>query len=177
MNSIIESNLSDTFEILYGKKPLNIEPLPAHGSDRTYFRLFGKNNFSVIGAHNKDKKENIAFLTFSKHFFKNKLPVPQIFAEDLEKGIYLEQDLGDITLFSYSSEIRESEGFSDKIISVYKKVMEKLPEFQITGGKNLDYSVCYPRHSFDKQSMMWDLNYFKYYFLKLAKIAFDEQEA
>ena len=76
------------------------------GSDRTYYRLFGKNNLSVVGAHNHDKKENIAFLTFSKHFHKNNLPVPEIFAEDLEKGIYLEQDLGDTTLFSYLSEIK-----------------------------------------------------------------------
>ncbi|MFQ5630646.1 MAG: phosphotransferase, partial [bacterium] len=87
----------------------------------------------------------------------------------------LEEDLGDTTLFSYLSTLREKEGFSEEIIRIYEKVVELLPQFQIVAGKKLDYSLCYPRESFDKQSMMWDLNYFKYYFLKLAKIPFDEQ--
>jgi aminoglycoside/choline kinase family phosphotransferase len=84
--------------------------------------------------------------------------------------------LGDTTLFDYLSKTRESEGFSENIISEYRKVLQVLPKIQIIAGKDLDYSVCYPREAFDKQSMMWDLNYFKYYFLKLAKVPFDEQE-
>jgi aminoglycoside/choline kinase family phosphotransferase len=92
---------------------------------------------------------------------------------DLKK--YLLEDLGDITLFDFLSTIREKEGFSENIISEYRKVLKVLPKIQILAGKDLDYSVCYPRAAFDKQSMMWDLNYFKYYFLKLAKIQFDEQ--
>ena len=88
---------------------------------------------------------------------------------------YLQEDLGNLTLFDYLSRTRELEGFSEKIINVYKKVLLELPRLQITAGKGIDYSYCYPRAAFDKQSMMWDLNYFKYYFLKLAKIPFDEQ--
>ncbi len=88
---------------------------------------------------------------------------------------YLLEDLGNVTLFDFLSSIREKEGFSETIISQYNKVLKVLPKIQIVAGKSLDYSVCYPRAAFDKQSMMWDLNYFKYYFLKLAKVHFDEQ--
>ncbi|MBN2681521.1 MAG: phosphotransferase [Bacteroidales bacterium] len=128
-----------------------------------------------MGVYNEDIKENEAFFSFTKTFLKHGLNVPAILGTEKEKKIYLLQDLGDLTLFSFLTEARKEKGFSSKIIEVYKKVLEKLPEFQIVAGKNIDYSKCYPRDSFDRQSMMWDMNYFKYYFLKLAKIPFDEQ--
>ena len=104
------------------------------------------------------------------------MPVPEIYQEDLENNIYLLQDLGDVTLFSFLTENRENGDFPEKAIPLYKRIVEELPLFQIYGNEGLDYSKCYPRSKFDKQSMMWDLNYFKYYFLKLAKISFDEQD-
>ena len=175
MDQIIKDNLQTMFE-RWAEEPLqNLEPMAAHGSDRRYFRLRGKTR-QAIGVHNADFKENIAFLSFSKHFKSAALPVPEIYDQELDKHIYLEEDLGDDTLFSVLSAEREQNGFSDKIIRLYEKVVDKLPEFQVNGNKELDYSVCYPRSSFDRQSMMWDLNYFKYYFLKLAKIPFNEQE-
>jgi aminoglycoside/choline kinase family phosphotransferase len=167
--------LSDLFSSWAGESIVKIEALPAHGSSREYYRITGKLK-RAIGTYNEDRAENVAFLSFSKHFAKKALPVPQIFAEDLDRHIYLEEDLGDETLFSYLSAIRQKEGFSDKILRVYERVVKTLPDFQIKGGKGLDYKVCYPRNSFDRQSMLWDLNYFKYYFLKLAKIPFDEQK-
>jgi len=171
----VKQSLSNLFKEWRGEEPQKIESLPAHGSYRNYYRIFTV-DFTAIGAHNTDKAENIAFLSFSRHFLKAGLPVPQIYSESLDQNIYLEEDLGDITLFSFLSEVREKEGFSEKIIGVYEKVVELLPQFQIVASRDFDYSICYPRHSFDKQSMMWDLNYFKYYFLKLAKISFDEQK-
>jgi len=174
MNSDIEEKLKLLLEKQCGQKLLRLEPLPAHGSERKYFRLYTSGQ-TYIGAHNRDKAENAAFLSFSRHFHKYNLPVPDIYAEDLRQDIYLQQDLGDLTLFEYLSSVRSEEGFSNRIISIYEKVLEILPEFQITAARDLDYTFCYPRQSFDKQSMMWDLNYFKYYFLKLAQIPFNEQ--
>jgi len=171
----VEKQLAELFKSWNGEDPTKIEKMPAHGSYRTYYRLYGKDK-TAIGAHNADKAENVAFLSFSKHFFDSGFPVPEIFGEDTESDTYLEQDLGDETLFSFLSNEREKHGFSDNIVKVYEKVIENLPRFQIEAAKDLDYSVCYPRASFDKQSMMWDLNYFKYYFLKLSKIPFDEQK-
>ena len=153
----------------------DFQPLPAHGSDRKYYRIIGKSK-RAIGVFNEDIKENIAFLTFSKHFHNVGLSVPEIYGQELDKNIYLEQDLGDETLFSFLEKERQKSGFSAKIIDMYRQVVDELPRFQIVGNKGLDYSVCYPRKSFDRQSMLWDLNYFKYYFLKLAKIPFNEQQ-
>jgi aminoglycoside/choline kinase family phosphotransferase len=175
MTKEIEQQLKILLETECQEKLLKIEPLSAHGSERKYFRLYTPRQ-NYIGTHNRDKAENAAFLSFSKHFQKLSLPVPKIYAEDAVHDIYLQQDLGDLTLFDYLNTVRKEEGFSKKIISVYEQVLQILPRFQITAAKDLDYNYCYPRQSFDKQSMMWDLNYFKYYFLKLAQISFNEQK-
>ena len=148
--------------------------LPGSGSYREYCRLTSSSR-TVIGAFNADVKENTAFLSFTNHFKINDLPVPEVYAVSADLKKYLLEDLGDVTLFDFLSEVREKEGFSENIIAQYKKVLKVLPKIQVVAGKDLDYSVCCPRAAFDKQSMMWDLNYFKYYFLKLAKIQFDEQ--
>ncbi len=175
MKNQTEQNLVKLFESWSGEKANDIINLPRSGSDRRYYRITG-NKKTAMGVSNPDKKENIAFLSFTKHFFSKGLPVPEIYAEDAEKDIYLLQDLGDITLFAFLTDLRKGDKFPEKAVEMYKKTIGRLPEFQVTAGKNLDYNVCYPRAFFDKQSMMWDLSYFKYYFLKLAKIPYDEQK-
>lgn len=170
----LQSDLLEMFQRWAKVSAKKIKPLNAHGSDRKYFRIENSGK-KAIGVYNPDKKENIAFLNFSKHFLSKGLKVPEIYLQEPDKNIYLEQDLGDLTLFDYMTDVRYKEGFSDKIIQLYEKIIDELPRFQIEAKKDLDFSICYPRSSFDGQSMMWDLNYFKYYFLKLAKIPFDEQ--
>ena len=166
------------------EEALNVFPLAQSGSYRKYFRITGKEK-TAIGVFNPDKKENQAFISFTKHFLKKGLNVPKLYAQQLKENIYLIEDLGDTTLYSLiqnsdsankiirnpKSEIRNSQ-----ILDYYKQALLHLIRFQIDGRKELDYSVCYPREKFDKQSILWDLNYFKYYFLKLAKIPFDEQK-
>ncbi|MDP4281899.1 MAG: RNase adapter RapZ, partial [Bacteroidota bacterium] len=141
-----------------------------------YFRIQGTKE-SVVGVINDDRKENDAFLNFSIHFRAMRLPVPEILATHKEQNVYILQDLGDITLFSRLSALRkEGQAFPAEIVNIYKKAIEWLPRFQIIANRKFNYSKCYPRAAFDLQSMMWDLNYFKYYFLKLAHVGFDEQK-
>ena len=102
-------------------------------------------------------------------------PVPQIYAEDLDQGAYLEEDLGDTTLFEFLSANRSGDTIAPPSVEAYRKVVAILPRFQVEAGRDLNYKVCYPRASFDRQSIAWDLNYFKYYFLRLAGIPFNEQ--
>jgi len=144
------------------------------GSGRAIVRL-ANDNFTAIGIVHDVREENIAFLEFSKHFRQHALPVPEIYAEDLDHGAYLEEDLGNTTLFEFLSEHRTGPGIAPEAVEAYRKVVEILPRFQISAGRDLNYKVCYPRSSFDRQSIAWDLNYFKYYFLRLAGIPFNEQ--
>jgi len=169
-------NLKKLFETHFNEKVKTLSLLAAHGSNREYFRLVS-NSRSVIGAKNQDRLENDAFVSFSKHFHAKGLSVPEIYAADLDNDIYLEQDLGDVTLFDFLLRVRAgNQAFPDELLKAYEEVVEQLPQFQIYGGEGLDYRKSYPHHSFDRQSMMWDLNYFKYYFLKLANIRFNEQK-
>ncbi len=144
------------------------------GSGRKIIRLAGGKQ-SAIGILYGVREENVAFLEFSRHFRKHGLPVPEIYAEDLSQGAYLEQDLGDTSLFEFLSKNRAGEKIAPPAAEAYRKVVAMLPRFQVEAGRDLNYKVCYPRGSFDRQSISWDLNYFKYYFLRLAGIPFNEQ--
>lgn len=175
MSNNIQSNLSIIFEDWSDEKVEQITPLPSSGSYRQYFRIKSRDK-TAIGVFNNDIKENKAFFSFTKYFLKKNLNVPEIYSVSPDNKIYLIKDLGDTTLFSIVLQQQIKSGFSKDIIELYKKAIDELPKFQITAGKGIDYSRCYPGPAFDKQSMLWDLNYFKYYFLKLAKIPFDEHK-
>ncbi len=144
------------------------------GSGRNIFRLSNARS-SAIGILYGVREENVAFLDFSRHFRQHGLPVPEIYGEDLDHGAYLEQDLGDTSLFEFLSQNRNGDQIAPEAIDAYSKAIAILPRFQIEAGRDLNYKVCYPRASFDRQSISWDLNYFKYYFLKLAGVPFSEQ--
>jgi len=168
--------LSRLFEEWSKEMPATIVALPGSGSYRRYYRIIGKTK-NAMGVYNEDLKENLAFLSFSASFHQSGFPVPRVYSVDLDNQAYLLQDLGDVTLFGMIEETRKSIGeFSSGIFKIYTDVIRWLPQFQIKGSTLVDYRLCYPRDAFDRQSMMWDLNYFKYYFLKLARVSFDEQK-
>jgi aminoglycoside/choline kinase family phosphotransferase len=144
------------------------------GSGRKIIRLTGAGK-SAIGILYGVREENVAFLEFSHHFRRHGLTVPEIYAEDLDRGAYLEQDLGDTSLFELLSRNRKGDQIAPRVVEAYRKALGTLPRFQIEAARDLNYKVCYPRGSFDRQSIFWDLNYFKYYFLRLAGIPFSEQ--
>lgn len=170
----IEGRLIILFEQYSNTKAQVITKLPQSGSYREYYRISdGKQTF--MGVYNEDKAENIAFLSFTKHFYSKGIAVPKVLAEDVEQNIYLLDDLGDATLLAYLHEQNYPLEVRPEVIETYKNVISNLPSIQVLGNEGLDYSLSYPRAAFDRQSMMWDLNYFKYYFLKLAKVPFNEQ--
>jgi len=163
------------FEEWSGENLVSTTPLPQSGSYRQYFRMISANH-QAIGVYNRDKSENLAFITFTKHFIKHNLNVPHLYEFDIDKNVYLVEDLGNETLFSFITKNRTGEEFPTKIKEHYKTALTELIKFQTDAFDELDISVCYPRSSFDKQSMLWDLHYFKYYFLKLTQTPFDEQK-
>jgi aminoglycoside/choline kinase family phosphotransferase len=168
--------LKQLFEKRFNAPPEAVKPLQGQlgGSGRAIVRLTGA-SASAIGIVYPIREENVAFLEFSRHFRRKGLPVPEIYAEDLNRGAYLEEDLGDTTLFEFLSQHRAGEMIGPEAVEAYRKVVAVLPRFQVEAGRDLNYKVCYPRASFDRQSIAWDLNYFKYYFLRLAGVPFNEQ--
>src|SRR5580692_6983566 len=168
--------LKKLFEQYFHSPVVRVQPLQGQlgGSGRRIIRLASE-DLSAIGILYDVREENIAFLEFSRHFHRQGLPVPEIYAEDLDHGAYLEQDLGDTTLFEFLSQNRAGEEIAPAAIEAYRRTLATLPRFQIEAGRDLNYKVCYPRSSFDRQSIAWDLNYFKYYFLRLAGVPFNEQ--
>ncbi len=168
--------LKKLFEEHFHAPPTRVQPLQGElgGSGRKILRLANE-HASAVGILYGVREENTAFLEFSRHFHRHGLPVPEIYGEDLNQGAYLEEDLGDTTLFEFLSRNRTGANIAPEVVEAYRKVVAVLPRFQVEASRDLDYSVCYPCASFDAQSIAWDLNYFKYYFLRLAAIPFSEQ--
>jgi len=168
--------LKNLFEQHFRSPVETVQPVQGElgGSGRKIIRLTGAGT-SAIGILYGVREENAAFLEFSRHFRKHGLLVPEIYGEDLDHGAYLEEDLGDTSLFELLSRSRKGEEIAPQAVEAYREAIATLPRFQVEAGRDLNYKVCYPRGSFDRQSIAWDLNYFKYYFLRLAGIPFSEQ--
>ena len=168
--------LKKLFEKSFGAPVEFVRPLRGElgGSERKLFRL-GDSARTAIGVIYHLREENVAFLEFSRHFRRHGLPVPEIYGDDLKHGAYLEEDLGDLTLYELLSKNRSGGAIAPEVMTAYRKVVTTLPRFQVEAGRDLNYKVCYPRARFDRQSIAWDLNYFKYYFLRLSGTPFNEQ--
>jgi aminoglycoside/choline kinase family phosphotransferase len=168
--------LKHLFEQRFQVAPSDVAPLRADlgGSGRKLFRVTGAGQ-TAIGILYNVREENAAFVEFSRHFRAYGLPVPEIYGEDLSRGAYLEEDLGSTTLYEFLSQHRDGDTIAPAVIEAYRKAITALPRFQVEAGRTLNYKVAYPRAAFDRQSIAWDLNYFKYYFLRLSEIPFNEQ--
>lgn len=158
-----------------GNQPTACVPLAQSGSHRRYYRFTFADNSTLIGAYNEDVTENRAFFEYTRFFAAHKLNVPALLAIHEDQKHYLLNDLGTQTLYDKLCEIRKENGDFQEVMDYYRKVVEALPQFQMTAKQGLDMSVAYPRAAFDRQSMQWDLNYFKYYYLKMVNIPFNEQ--
>jgi len=164
--------LSDLYQKVTGSEPEEITLMPASGSNRRYFRLTGKE--SLVGVIGEDHKENDAFLYMAEHFRTKELPVPQVIAVSEDHGAYLQEDLGDTILFNEIEKGRKTRVFSPHEKELLKKTIRALCHFQFIGADGFDFTKCYPTPEFDRRSILWDLNYFKYCFLKATGIEFDE---
>lgn len=157
---------------ILGKQVTHVEKLPESGSNRTYWRIFC-NQESFIATYNANTAENRSFIALSNHFKENNLPVPEIVGVDKDEKLYIQSDLGSYSLYDLILESRKKPELQTLVKAMFRQVIDNLLRFQFV--KAPDINMFFSRISFDKTSMMWDLNYFKYYFLKLAYIPFDEE--
>jgi aminoglycoside/choline kinase family phosphotransferase len=158
-----------------GKQPITCTALAQSGSHRRYYRFTFEDGNTLIGTYNEDVTENKAFFEYTRFFAAQQLNVPALLTVHEDQKHYLLNDLGTQTLYDKLCESRKENGDFQEVMDYYKKVVAALPKFQLTAKKGLDMSVAYPRAAFDRQSMQWDLNYFKYYYLKMVNIPFNEQ--
>ena len=166
--------LSELYITYTNEEPQNIEELPSSGSTRRYFRLSGKQ--SLIGVIGTCKEENEAFLYMDAHFISKGLPVPKVLLHSEDKMAYIQEDLGDTLLFNAIEKGRKTTVFSEEEKILLSKTIRLLPDIQFAGADGMDFSKCYPASEFNARSILWDLNYFKYCFLKATGMEFLEDK-
>ena len=158
-----------------GHEPKDIEHLQGQGSNRQYFRLWDSDGSRVIGVIGTSRDEDHAFIYLARHFTQRKLPVPRILAVSDDETRYLQTDLGTVSLFDAIRGGREAGGrYNLQEQELLKKAIRELPNVQIRGARGLDWSNCYPQPVFDEEGVLFDLNYFKYCFLKATELEFHE---
>ncbi len=165
--------LFSLFKNYTGKSNPDIEPIPSSGSNRRYFRL-KKDDFSLIGVAGESREENRAFIELDKHFYRQHLNVPEVVAVSNDEMFYLQEDLGDEILFDAIKAGRATGVFSHEEKELLHKTIALLADFQVKGAQGLNFDVCYPLPELNRRSVNWDLNYFKYSFLKTTGMDFQE---
>ena len=170
---MVSNKLQYLFERSTGEKLDSVVELSAAGSNRKYFRLKGEKS-TLIGTCGESLDENKAFCEISKHFSSKGLNVPRVLAFADDFSCYVQEDLSDVSLFECIEKGRKNGEFSEEVKSLLRKTIKYLPRLQFEGAEGFDFSVCYPVREFDQRSILWDLNYFKYNFLKTQSVDFRE---
>ena len=149
----------------YGRNHQYVRPLTGSASNRQYFRL-GDDQSSCIGVIGVNPDENRAFIAMAAHFRLKGIPVPEVYAASDDAVAYIQEDVGDVALFGMiGSEASEE---------ILCRTIRCLPDIQFKGAEDFDFSICHPIRKFDRRLVLFDLNYFKYCFLKPSGLEFDE---
>ncbi len=168
-------SLRQLFEHITGKEAAQQITITASGSNRKYYRLISEDEkISLIGVVGTSLDENNAFLYMIEHFTKCGLNVPKLVGVSDDRMCYLQEDLGDTLLFDFIADGRKTGVFCLEEKEMLSKTITALARFQIQGAKDFDFSYCYPQPEFNERSIRWDLNYFKYCFLKATELDFQE---
>jgi aminoglycoside/choline kinase family phosphotransferase len=171
MNSSTQLIIANLYRSAFQEEALHIEKIPQSGSDREYFKVKGSAN-NCIATYGKNIKENQTFIQFARHFRSVGAPVPEIIAVADDSMVYLQEDVGHISLL----QVLEEEGFSERVFDLFQKSLRALAHLQVKGHHHLNYEWCITSKEFGKQAIMADLLYFKYYFLDTLQIPYDKEK-
>ena len=144
------------------------------GSNRLYTRVQDEQGRTVIRVEGTNRDENRAFIYMARHFHVLGLPVPEVYQVSGDEMTYTQEDLGDMLLFDAIRHGRETGDFNETERTLLERAIRALAHIQVEGARDFDWSYCFPVPAFDERSIRWDLNYFKYCFLKGTKIEFSE---
>ena len=170
--------ISQLYKTLTGHEPQSIVPLAGAGSNRQYFRVFGEQT-TVIAVIGTNVEENEAFIDLAQRFKQGNLPVPAVLAVSEDRMVYLQEDCGDTSLYALMAQHRQADGTLDAVaMDALKATIRELPRFQflpiVSHTADTFFEKCFPQQAMDRTSIMFDLNYFKYCFLKLKGVEFNE---
>lgn len=165
--------LSSLYSKYFGCCPETVSAITGSASNRSYYRLVSEAG-RCIGVIGTDREENNAFVTLARHFSSKGIPVPEIYSVSDDGMVYIQEDLGGISLYDLLLSARKGQTSWDEVEALLCRTMSLLPKIQYEGAEGFDFSICYPQPSFDRQNVMFDLNYFKYCFLKATGLEFNE---
>lgn len=169
----MQSKLKELYIRRFGSEPRSIVRLTGDGSNRVYFRL-SSDALSVIGAVGISVEENEAFFAVADALGRSGVNAPEVLAVSDDRLAYLQNDLGDISLYASLQPSRENGSFDTADLELLCRTISQLPHIQFRVPQYFDFSLCYPVSDFNERTVMWDLNYFKYCFLKGVGIEFNE---
>lgn len=171
---MVVETLKDLYMSFVGQPADDVTELPSSGSNRRYFRIEGAK--TLIGVSGTSPEENSAFIYMARHFKEKGLPVPEVFCHSEDMKYYLQEDLGNTLLFDAIEKGRKSCVFDDKEKRLLHKAICLLPKIQFAGADGFDFGKCYQQSELNQRSILWDLNYFKYCFLKATGMEFQENK-
>lgn len=170
----MDNILENLYKEKYGTVCETVVKLQGSGSNRHYYRLSGAAG-TCIGVVGPSVDENKSFIYMARHFKEQGLPVPEVYLVNGEYTHYIQEDLGTVSLFEAIKEGREKGGeYTQEHIELLKKTIAKLPSMQFKGAEGMDWDQCYPLPEMGRASIQFDLNYFKYDFLKFTGVDFHE---
>lgn len=168
-------NVLQLYKAWKGCLPQSAAQLPGAGSNRKYYRLTDAEGGTVVGVSGTSREENEAFIRLARHFGSRGLPVSRVLAVSQDNMCYLQTDLGNRSLYDALAEGRRKGGaYSETEKELLRRTMAVLPRIQYEGAEGLDFACCYPLPEMDRQAVFFDLNYFKYCFLKTTGLDFHE---
>lgn len=171
--SDFQTLLAEMYEDCFGRKAESVRRLPGAGSARIYYRIEGEGK-TCIGTVSENRDDSEPFIALSKVFRNNGANVPEVCCYSTDKKLYLQEDLGDRSLFDMITAARKDPSLKEELEEMVKKSIEQLVKIQNINIKALQKSVKYP--VFSRRQEMWDLNYFKYEYLKPSGFDFDEDK-
>ena len=172
--------LSQLYKAFFHQEPARVQLLGGAASNRHYYRLYhsrAADSGAVIGVIGENAKENHAFLALGRHMLALGLPVPKILASSDDEMRYLQVDLGQVSLYDMLEQLRRtgSEDLKQKVVELLHQVMRDLPKLQFMTAKGFDFEHdAFREPRFCETTVRWDLNYFKYCFLKPSGFPMDE---
>lgn len=159
----------------FGQSPKEVKKLSGAGSNRQYSRITAQDATTYIGVIGESYKENHAFLALADQMSKKGINVPKVIAVSDDEMSYLLEDLGDTSIYDIISKSKaQGDAWNTECVSLLEQIMSDLPTIQFETAKGFDFNNCSREKEFCPMVIRWDLNYFKYCFLKLTGITFDE---